>query len=265
MDGRIVQRVCLHPDAHQQEPELATGFPVEEIYAAYGGRQQVENACGPCVANVPLKSGSDSGGRSLAGCFGWLAFGPNAGASDFQRLMRCNNSDEGSTSCQNHGIVEQFEQAIELAESRDQLKDHFAVSSPAWYGVWSRRTFGAEQLKWLESVCRQVDCQQIDWMRLVKAIEICAEHDLKLHVDLLPIGNSDGVFWTVQASCSDCGVSLASDTQVPCPVCHSKRTTNRSRKMRVLGLRPYLNLGSVIGIEATRQLLAGRSSDDDLR
>lgn len=262
IEDRIVDGICLHPDVANVMPEQATGFPAVEIYAAYGGREKVDLACGNCVANVPVDLNASLGGGAesgKAGCFGWLAFGGDSGANDFQKLMRC--QPNSIPSLDPYSIVDQFEAAIDAAERRKSLAKLFRVTTPAWYGVWSHSKFSSQQIKWLAEVAGRIASEQIDWLRLRAAIEVCAEHDLTLHVDLLPSGESDGVYWTVRPSCSVCGFSLPleSESSLPCsvcPVCNSAASPSRARQFRVLGLRPYLNLQSIIGLEAVKNLVA---------
>lgn len=247
IEGRIVDGICVHPDAAAGEIDQAKGFPIAEVYAAYGGEENAQAACDGCPANVPVCDSELSGGGRLskAGCFGWLPFdvdGSDAGDSPgFMGLMESGKSGSGS-------IVELFESALNsIAEPCP-----FPKTSPAWFGVWSQKKFLAPQLKFLAGVCDQVKSDSIAWRRLAVAVRVSLEHGLDLRVDLTPSGFSDGTWWKIHSSCATCGVSAP---KTPCEVCGSSAAILRERKTKVLGLRPYLNLVSIVGEEATKRLI----------
>ncbi|QEG21526.1 hypothetical protein [Mariniblastus fucicola] len=246
LERRIVDGVCLHPDADSNRPGEALGFPVEEVYAAYGGKKEADAACLRCPANVPVASSELDGEVefSKAGCFGWLPFGNDDGASGFMALMECEGSGRET---QGLSIVDQFEAAF-LSQEDSGL---FPTTSPRWFGVWSQGKFTKQQLVWLDRVCQQIDSASIAWQRLARAVRVSIEHDLEFRVDLTPAGSSDGVCWHVESCCSCCG---ASDPEALCKVCGTKAAPLRARKTRVLGLRPYLKLVAIFGAEETKRL-----------
>ena len=248
MENRIIDGVCLHPHVSTDEAADAVGFPVEEVYAAFDGAEKVKRVCQACPANVPISGAElDDGAEiSRAGCFGWLPFGERSvdGSADFMRLMECEDSlpsDETS-------IVTQFESAIGSMEESSP----FRKTSPRWYGVWSLKKFNASQLVFLDHVCKKVRCRSIAWRRLAQAIEIAVKFNLAFHVEMTPPGNSDGSSWTTEGCCATCGVAAST---VPCQVCGSNAVPLRSRKMKVLGLRPYLKLASIVGQAETARLV----------
>jgi len=105
----------------------------------------------------------------------------------------------------------------------------------------------------LAEVCQKVQHDDAGWLRFVAAIESCLQHSLTLVTDLMPRGHSDGSMWTLQPMCAMCSVTRDSSTEA----CFSCGTTNqpvRERKLKVLGLRPYLNLEKVVGEEGLRKL-----------
>ena len=262
IEDRIVDGICVHPAAQVSKPDQAKGFPVDEVYAAYGGAESANQACGNCVANIPVcDRGLDQAAKgaafSKAGCFGWLPFGDDETQSgDFLRLMVCERGDRS-------GIVEKFQSAIEsIAEPSP-----FPKTSPAWYGVWSVGEFSKEQLKFLDRVCSLVESTSIAWRRLALAIKWAAKDELKFVCALTPPGNSDGAHWTIESHCVACGFSK---TNSACNACCDISPPRASRKMKVLGLRPYLNLVSIVGKDATtaivesyRQRVATRQTGHD--
>lgn len=244
VEGRIVDGICVHPDAAAGEIADAKGFPVGEVYAAFGGKQHAETACFSCPANVAVFSGELDGEVefSKAGCFGWLPFGEDeTGSVGFMRLME-------SGDCFSDQIVELFEAAFE-SKSDSGL---FPKTTPAWFGVWSQKQFSAEQLRELDRVCGAVDSKSLAWRRLAMAVRVSVEHGLDLRVELTPSGLSDGKDWKIDSSCAACGVS---EPESQCTVCGSEAAPLRERKTKVLGLRPYLNLVSIIGEDQTKRLI----------
>lgn len=254
IEDRIVDGICIHPDAAIGEIADANGFPIGEVYAAFGGQEDAEHACRECPANVPISSGELSGDpqHSKAGCFGWVPFGESSDSSPgFMRLLECVESSEQSAS-----IVEQFEASF--ADVRrtlpKQIADSFLKTSPAWFGAWASGTFSREQLILLGHICTNVDCDSIAWRRLDRAVQVCCENpSLELHVDLTPAGFSDGKLWTIDASCATCGVTSPDST---CKVCGSKAAPLRQRSTKVLGFRPYLKLASILGEDATATIVS---------
>ena len=249
IEDRIVDGICIHPDVASAGISDAKGFPVGEVYAAFGGKENAENACRSCPANVPVSTDELSGDpvHSKAGCFGWLPFGEDENLSPgFMSLMESGESSSDS-------IVELFEAALKLDKDSSQPgSSQFPETNPGWYGVWSQKQFSGPQLEMLVRVLAKVDSPSIAWKRLATAVQVSLEHDLDFRVDLTPAGFSDGVWWKIESSCATCGVSKA---QQPCKVCGSKAAPNRERKTRVLGMRPYLNLVSILGEESTNSIV----------
>jgi len=240
IEDRIVDGICVHPDAAGTEIANAKGFPVSEVYAAFGGKENAVGSCQACPANVPVSTSELSVDPfySKAGCFGWLQFGEDENLSPgFMSLMESGESSSDS-------VVELFEAALKS----DSGSNVFRETEPAWYGVWSQKQFSRQQLEVLDRVFAKVDSASIAWKRLARAVQVSLKHDLDLRVDLTPAGFSDGVWWKIESSCASCGVS---NPELPCKVCGSKAAPNRERKTRVLGLRPYLNLVSILGEEST--------------
>lgn len=250
IEDRVTDGICLHPDA-KSDAQNALGFPVDEIYAAYGGAEHVRKNCSGCLANIPVSGEElESGSKfSRAGCFGWLTFGEKEQKPGFLDLLEVRSEEPISES-----IVDLFEQAAcDVEASFPKLfSEMFIRTDPMWYGVWKSGTENRKQMILLQHICAKVRCESVAWRRLARAVFMCCEHQLDLHVDLTPAGESDGVNWRIEPACARCGVS---SPQKPCTVCGSSSVPEARRKTKVLGLRPYLKLATVIGEEQTKQLL----------
>ena len=262
-ENRIVDEICVHPDSANGETKEAKGFPVEEVYAAYGGTQSANATCMGCTANVPISASELDGDAafSKAGCFGWLPFGENVDQTDsFSRLMVSGGNESAE-------IIEKFETAFQSIGEQSIDEPAFPKTTPAWYGVWSTREFSDEQLELLRRVFQKVDSNSIAWRRLVRAIDLAYEKKLRFACALTPPGISDGVHWTIESHCVACGFAR---TEAHCPACCDNSPPQPSRRMKVLGLRPYLNLTSIVGEVATaaivqsyRQRVANRQSRNE--
>ena len=249
IEGRIVDGICLHPDASLDDVLATVGFPVDEVYAAFGGKEKSTSACQQCPANVPISTEELSGDAvfSKGGCFGWLPFGePQSDDSPgFMRLMECEDPLDQREAV---SIVEQFESAMQSIVGRSP----FPETSPSWYGVWSCQTFTAQRLSFLCQVCEKIQSPSMAWRRLTRAVRVAAEHNLEFRCELSPPGNSDGRSWSTEGCCASCGFA---DPAMPCRGCGSKAAPLRARKMKVLGLRPYLKLVSIVGEAETTRLV----------
>lgn len=255
LEHRIVDGVCLHPDAAGPDFKNTMGFPIDEVYAAFGSIEKVNSTCGSCPANVPTSRHELESEAILtkAGCFGWLPFGDieTNGTNGFMRLME---HYESSDEEHDDRIIEKFEVAFEKSASANS----FGKTAPAWYGIWSQRVFTGANLEKLFEISDKIQSESLPWQRLAAAVNVAMKEKLTLHVDITPPGFSDGIAWKTEGQCAAC---LAAFTQSPCVICGSNAAPLKPRKMKVLGLRPYLKLVSIYGDEETSRLVnAYRSS-----
>ena len=265
--GEIEQRIfagfCLHPNMAEVDAAELTGFPVDEVYAAFGGEEDANAACQNCAANIgvchsELESVTENR-LSKAGCFGWLPFGDHhRDANGFLSLLESEHQDRDSRGGRHShqslressvafALVDAFEEAINSID----LPNPFPKTSPAWFGVWSRTSFSNAELKFLAKVCSLVRCDSLSWRRLATAIERAYRNDMKFLCTLMPPGNSDGANWVIEPQCRNCG---AARHATPCQVCGNDSAPCRSRTMKVLGLRPYLKLSTIVGEEGVARL-----------
>ena len=141
IERRVVEGFCLHPDTAEVETDEVKGFPVDEVYAAFGGQESACGECRGCVANVGVSAAElESTGPnafSKAGCFGWLPFGEHIeNANQFLRLLEA-AGDAPFGQC----ALTAFEEAFQKAIESDAQLNPFPPTSPAWFGVWSRSSF----------------------------------------------------------------------------------------------------------------------------
>ena len=248
-ESRTSDGICLHPDSISADSSL--GFPVDEVFDTYGGEDFVTHSCLSCPANVPL-DGTNASELDKAGCFGWLTFGTPAesGSNPFLKLMRCQSNSPNA----DFSVVEKFQRAA--ASRIDAIQQQFLPTSPLWFGVWSAGILSGPKLELVEKIIGDVELESTGWHRLCHAIRRCRENDLALHTELVPAGFSEGGVWTLQACCAHCGIGRDDSLESVCPCCDSKNRPLRSRRSKVLGLRPYLDLVNIVGEANFQQLIS---------
>ncbi len=269
-DGRIRDGICFHPDAANVAVEEALGFPVDEIVDLFGGEDLIARTCGDCPAH------SDRLHNPLlwAGCYGSV---PSDLRFDFESLIRgcqnsliCENQIDDPESHPPFDLVRLMDRCMEEGGLRQEYADHFPDFQPAWFGLWHGSPFSCEQLHFLEQLLTLVLAkldpfqepanhsipipQTRDLVRLTHAVQASRQHQLALHVELVPQGYSDGIHWRLQPHCQNCKVTWLEKTS-RCPCCGPAGKVQNEIKQKVLGLRPYLHLSRVIGVEQTHQRL----------
>ena len=95
------------------------------------------------------------------------------------------------------------------------------------------------------------------------ALQQASCHRLKVWIESVPIGWSDGQTWRVPAHCQACGAEWSRAEKGVCSECAAVSSFQGERRMKVLGLRPFIQLSKVLGPEPARRLfgeyLAGRN------
>lgn len=265
IENRIFENICVHPLANSREPELALGFPIVEVSGPFGGPDQIEDACRNCPANAVAAHQPGS----LAGCFGWL---PVDFSYDFEKLIRGEfdvGASEAAGAAPTSELVDRVDRAVAELHLEELIKQMFLATRPAWYGLWSHARLSQEQLPVIEQlftcVLASADAEAIsisrrsrrltELIRFVDAVSSCRQNRLELHVEFVPAGFSDGVSWTIQEHCGYCGFELASKSKSRCPACRQQGNRQPEKKSKVLGLRPYLHLYSILGSQQTQEFL----------
>lgn len=241
-DDRVHDGVAFHPDVSESKPLL--GFLVDEIEAAYGGRQAIEFACPSCPANVyrfenrelvdePANKDEDS--QYWAGCYGMFQF--DAALIDI----------------------------VEKSKSNFDLSENFHSTQPVWYGLWIDQVFSEEQLKVLAELLSSIDRKELvsriqgepnwirSWTHFVNAVNQSCKNNLELHVELFPEGESDGSTWKLERHCENCKSTLLSNDS--CQTCGCKANSKNMKKRKVLGLRPYMKMEFVLGAQDAQERL----------
>ena len=129
-------------------------------------------------------------------------------------------------------------------------------TNPVWYGLWTESVPERRRLELMHDLLQPLDdvSSNGSLAKFLQAVEICLTNRLELHVELVPPGVSDGITWTIEAHCSNCKAVRKQDGKV-CDVCRTTSGVLAQRKGRVLGLRPYLNLQTIVGGQRSKELV----------
>lgn len=164
-----------------------------------------------------------------------------------------------------YGWFRSFENELDLVASFDDAADRLnlewkgcGAAKSTWHRVWTTK-------RWTEDLLNQLGClvdevvkattTGFDFRNFQRAVRACIEHRLPLITELTPAGISDGNAWRIQAHCQDCRFELPGGVECKCPECGRFGYPVEERKRKVLGLRPYMLLSQIIGIDNTATLL----------
>ncbi len=240
----VVDGFCLHPSASKADHDSARGFFVDEVFDVCGSNESLDAACSNCHANA-----NDGSETAWAGCHGWLPVDPSW------------DLDETSRAAPTETLIDCAEFAVQ------RLPDGLSVrtlTSPAWYGMWIDGPISGQRLNGIEFVlARLVENEACASSRflphLLDAVRRCANDGMTLHVDLVPPGHSDGNVWKIDACCANCCgpvESLSGGAERVCSICNQVAGITTSRRAKVLGMRPYLLLSKILGIDRTKEVVS---------
>jgi len=267
--GRVFDGFCLAADtakaakAHTASAQEALAFPIDEVVDLFGDAESISQLCHQCPANSALPAAPIAGNQThWAGCFGWLVTDLNFSFDPADEVETMQDSDlirRINDVCQHEAFAKLF-QAAAIARNAPTKAQPF-------YTFWQSKWVDAELLPLMASVfgeaARTVG-QHVELNRFAAACQRAAEHKLRLFVELVPRGDSDGVHWRRNAACTRCGFDVMPSEERAnlCPGCGTDAPVGHFRKSRVLGRRPFLHLEKIISSADTDDLLARfRNSD----
>lgn len=266
-DNRVFEHVCVHAAASVAQLDDCRGFFEDEVLDAHGGADAVLGCCTTCPAN----SMSESTPGVWAGCYGWL---PATSGFSFEATIKrpadLADSDLKTGGSQRFDFLSVMELVIdEDPELKREFASAFPQTTPSWFGVWQESTLSSLQTKTLLRVVELIlsDCERGDpiadelanLIQFRDALHRCTTHELTMHVELIPPGDSDGQQWTIAAHCPTCKIRMeepAGSVEQRCSACGKIGNPHGVRKSKVLGLRPYVKLVGVMGVAKTREFMA---------
>ena len=227
---RVLEGICVHP-APIGDPSLLRAFHTDEVFDFFGDIESLTACCGICPANCGGNIETD-----WAGCFGLLPVNLNF--------------NFGHTST-----------AVVLPEDGlADLVDQHMQTPLAFYRLWQDRWIAEDSIEELAETFEAVALLRPDHESLnhfAQAARACANEKMRLFVELMPGGFSDGVHWRLNRACERCRFQSETvrEKGTPCPICDSRHADDSGRKAKVLGLRPYLLLERVIGKIPTQEFV----------
>lgn len=234
-EGRVHAGYCFAPTASATN---VIGVQLEEVTAPLGGTEHVAESCRRCLANPSPLSGT------WAPCTGILPW-----ISSRETLEETKQAWAEQRSW--------LDQSLADGLGRSSL----ANDSPRptrWLLVWQGPSMAGDRLQAARAALetsgeRFVHARQAE-AELRAALEHASRHSLRLWIESVPIGWSDGQTWQLPAHCQNCGAEWRGPGGGACASCDSAGSYQAERRLKVLGLRPFVQLSSVLGAEPARQL-----------
>ncbi len=251
-EGRVIDGFCLSADTASSDSSAITGalgFPTDEVFDVFGDAGSISASCHHCPANSALPEVPLVGHQTRwAGCFGWLATDLNYSFDPSVKLV---------TNARPNLIAR-----INEICRRDSLAADFGgpTKSQPFYSFWQHRWLEPDVLEPMtrvfELAAREVQSHQ-ELTLFAAACRRAVESQLRMFVELVPRGFSDGIHWRRNPSCMRCGLDVAPDEERShlCPGCGTDSPVGNSRKSKVLGRRPYLQLEKILSTTGTEELL----------
>ncbi len=256
---RVIDGFCLAADtakaarANTIAASEVLAFPVDEVVDLFGDAASISALCHRCPANGALPKTPISGDQThWAGCFGWLVTDLNY---SFDPAVEMDSIKHSSLIERVNQICKRTTLFRVTASSRN-----VPTKAQPFYTFWQSQWVDSDLLKLLAEVFGEAAGEldkHCELGRFAAACQRAVEHQLRLFVELVPRGVSDGVHWRRNAACSRCGYDvMPTEERVHlCPGCGTDAPMGHFRKSRVLGRRPFLHLEKIISTAATEDLL----------
>ena len=252
-ERRVLKGYCLSRDCADAEvrPEDVLGFPAQEVFDVFGDANEISALCSQCPANCftdqrGVGRHSDAFddqsqiSAAWAGCFGWLPTDLNYSFDPSLRLEPTTGND----------LVRLINEGAQRAG--------FSLSGAArnaqpFYALWQTPWLDGGRLDLTRQVFSDAAMQVGHHQALTNfavACQIAYERQLRLFVELVPPGVSDGLHWRRNGACSRCGCDgQQRGAKRVCPGCGTDAPIGHFRKSKVLGRRPYLTLVKILSVE----------------
>jgi hypothetical protein len=228
--GRSYGGYCFAP---LSKAEQVVAVPIEEVTAPLGGGQRVSEACRACPANPTPNL------NRWAACTGLLPLVVPEESLPLTRAAWVKRRQE----------IERRAAATEGGEAHDC----------SWTRVWSGPALSPAQVVSARRLLLAASDLKVEhaweYEELIAALDHAEQRGMSLWMEPVPAGWSDGQSWSLPDHCRFCGAEwLGCSLGGPCSSCGNTGGHQATRKLKVLGLRPYLQLSQVLGETAARQL-----------
>jgi hypothetical protein len=236
-EGRVHSGYCFGSDANLTN---VVGVKIEEVTAPLGGTEHVEANCRRCPANPQPNPGQ------WAPCTGILPL-----VIPRETLLETEQTWAEQLNWLDQKIIAEL--------------GHLGISenSPGplnWHLAWHGPSLDSDRLKLalriLDLSLERFPHATFEHAELKAGLEHADRRAMKVWVEPVPIGWSDGQTWQLPAHCHSCGAIWRGSGAGICSSCRSASSYQAERRLKVLGLRPFIQLSSVLGSEAARTLFA---------
>lgn len=236
-EGRVHAGYCFASTASATN---VIGVQIEEVTAPFGGSERVEKSCRLCPANP-----SPHPGR-WAPCTGIFPL-----ITPSETLQETKRAWTEQLSSLDKTITASLD-CLNMPEDWPRPLSWFL----AWQGpaIVSNRVQIARRV--LEVSNERFPHALREGAELLAALDHAGRHSLKVWIESVPIGWSDGQTWHLPAHCQNCGAEWNGPGRGDCASCGSSACYQAERRLKVLGLRPFIQLSQVLGSEPARQLFA---------
>lgn len=230
-ENRVLEDICVHP-APIGDNSLVRAFHVDEVFDFFGDEPSLTQRCGSCPANCNANLKTD-----WAGCYGLLPVDLNFTFGHTQKSEVMPTDD----------LIALVDQAM--------------LEENGFYYLWPQKWVQEQSVVKLASIFDSVAALRPQHQRLSQfadACKRCADNNMRLFVEFVPSGFSDGIHWKLNRACENCRFESQTPREkgTPCPVCKNRHPDDLGRKAKVLGLRPYLLLERVLGKVQTQEFVA---------
>lgn len=223
LDGRVFDGICVEPStADLGETGEPLGFPVAEIFDAFGEIDFLKTTCGRCPANLPKGNR-----RSWAGCYDWFD------ARDLKpRVNR---------------IIAEL-----IADGRGNELSRFESVrfQQGFYSLWTHDVWRSETLSqaadFFNRLADDRSGDDVTVSRFSSGLRAADEQGFAMRVRLVPRGELAGNSWTVAPHCPNCRAEWPRHTP-RCMACAFQGGAVPARKRHARGKRPFVPLARVLG------------------
>jgi hypothetical protein len=233
---RLFEGICLDRSSNDLSSEPAVkGFPLSEVVNMFGDEACIDETCRACLANV-----SEGCLGSLAGCHGWFL------VSDLKAPVD-NAIQKLRSSCVGNKATPLDPQSYKQG----------------FYGVWMTPIWHGSQLSdtidLFDIVLRDMDPDNEQLLRFVTALHCADQHDLPVHVKLMPQGRLEGKWWHVVEHCPRCRARWVARAR-HCSACEYAGNPSPARKRHARGTRPFISLERLVGKQNVASFLSRYAS-----
>lgn len=229
-EGRTHAGYCFAPHSTVKQ---VVAVEINEVTAPLGGRERVHQSCRECPANP--RPAMDR----WAACTGLLPLVTPAATVELTQAAWTSRRSE----IEQRAITAGTEPTIGSGWTR------------IWTGPRLRLAAVAAARAHLNRAVDLFAHQAWECAELLAALEHAEQHGQGVWLEPVPAGWSDGKVWSLPAHCRVCGTEWSGQPGGGCcRECSSSGSYQAARRLKVLGLRPYLQLSQVLGQAAAQQL-----------